>query len=235
MGVSNSDHRHIASVKYGASVQIFVNQFNAKPRPEKSGKFWDSKEDALTETKKEIKDHYLVAQDYTCAYCKQRVVVEHNGAWDTDHIIDKDGYPQFLFEPENLCLSCKDCNIIKSTKQVLKNKGRVTFPNKPSDYIFCHPHFHNYSEHVRIIRGGALYLPITEEGRSLIEICGLLRFSLAFAKYDYADSDIAAEVLRLATELQNAQTVSERLALKQIMKTMLDESLRADALRALGR
>ncbi|MDH0336161.1 HNH endonuclease [Metapseudomonas otitidis] len=235
MAASNSDYRHIASVKYGASVQTFVNSYNTKPQSEKNGKFWDGKEDALTETKKEIKNHYLAVQDYTCAYCKQRVVVEHNGAWDTDHIIDKDGYPQFLFEPENLCLSCKDCNTIKSKKQVLKNKRRVTFPNKPGDYIFCHPHFHKYSEHVRIIKDGALYFPITKEGQSLIEICGLLRFSLAFAKYDYADSDIASEVIRLATELQNAQTASQRLALKQIMKTMLDESLRADALRALGR
>lgn len=235
MEVSNLNYRHITSVKYGVSVQAFVSYFNAKPRTEKSGSFWDGKDDALIETKKEIKDHYLVAQNYTCAYCRQRVVVEHNGAWDTDHIIDKDCYPQFLFEPENLCLSCKDCNRIKSNKQVLKNKQRVTFPNKPADYIFCHPHFHKYSEHIRIIRDGALYLPITEEGRSLIEKCGLLRFSLAFAKYDYADSDIAGEVLRLATELQKAQTASEKLALKHIMKTMLDESLRADALRALSR
>jgi len=235
MVASDSDYRRLTSVKYSASAQAFVDIFNSKPRSEKSGKFWDGKEDTLTEIKREIKDHYLTAQDYHCAYCKQHIVVKHNGAWDTDHIIDKDGYPQFMFEPENLCLSCKDCNNIKSNKRVLKNKGRVQFPKKPDDYIFCHPHFHKYSDHIRIIRDGALYLPRTELGRSLIEICGLLRFTLSFAKYDYADSNIAADVLRLATELQNAQTVSEKLALKQIMRTMLDESLRADALRALER
>lgn len=223
------------SVKYSVDSKDYVNSYNSKPKKEKKGNFWDNESDSLLATvKREIKNHYLFAQDYKCAYCRQRIVVEHNGAWDTDHIIHKDDYPQFLFEPENLCVSCKDCNRIKSNKSVLKNKNRVTYPENADHYIFCHPHFDEYGKHIRIIREAVLYLPITAKGRALIEICGLLRFVLAFAEYECSAEGVGQEIVRLGTDLQNAETDSERFMLMTIMRTMLDESLRKAALKSMG-
>lgn len=237
MAIATSDvsYRSMVPVKYSSGSNSFVDYYNSKPANERVGEFWDdTRNNFLTTVKHEIKSHYLSAQDYRCAYCKQRVVVEHNAAWDTEHIIPKDKYPDFLFVPENLCISCKDCNRIKSNKNVLKNKSRKTYPDKPGDYILCHPHFHEYSKHIRIVREAVLYLPITDEGRALIEICGLLRFVLKFAGYEHDDENIGEKIVNFGTELQNAQTTAERIMIMHIMKTMLDERLRTEALKAMG-
>lgn len=90
--------------------------YNALPNDNKDGRIWDSEERNICRIKKSIKDHYIIAQDYTCPYCKQRIEVDHNGAWDAEHIIPKSSHPSFVFEPLNLCVSCKDCNNEKGTR-----------------------------------------------------------------------------------------------------------------------
>lgn len=211
-----------------------VSAYNSLAPAMQHGDYWDTTDDKkLIELKKTIKDHYIRFQNYHCAYCRQQIVVTHNAAWDTDHIIAKDLHPKYLFEPRNLCVSCRDCNLNKSNKNVLKRRDRKTFAAKPSDYIFCHPHFHDYSAHIRIVKEAMLYLPRTPEGIKLIEICGLLRFVLRFAGYDYDDGDVGGKMVRFATELQNAESPTERVVIMNIMRTLLDENLRAAALAAL--
>ncbi|MEE4105644.1 HNH endonuclease [Pseudomonas viridiflava] len=212
----------------------FVKTYEAKKLSDKSGADWDDKTNPLlVELKREIKKHYLKAQDYTCAYCQQKIVVDHNGAWDTEHIAPRDSYPSFMFVPENLCVSCKDCNGAKSNKTVLANRNRRSFPRHSKDYTICHPHFDTYSKHIRVIGEAVLYLPRTKKGQALIEMCGLLRFVYGFADYEIADLNFGSKVIALGTELQNAQSAFEQIAIAQILRTMLDEGLRGAALKQL--
>lgn len=212
----------------------FVKTYEAKKLSDKSGADWDDKTNPLlVELKREIKKHYLKAQNYTCAYCQQKIVVDHNGAWDTEHIAPRDSYPSFMFVPENLCVSCKDCNGAKSNKTVLANRNRRSFPRHSKDYTICHPHFDTYSKHIRVIGEAVLYLPRTKKGQALIEMCGLLRFVYGFADYEIADLNFGSKVIALGTELQNAQSAFEQIAIAQILRTMLDEGLRGAALKQL--
>ncbi|ETY06044.1 hypothetical protein D039_2466A, partial [Vibrio parahaemolyticus EKP-028] len=62
----------------------------------------------VTTMKSNIKKHYIAEQDKTCAYCQVNMHTTHGMVWDTEHIIDKDSSPQWMFKPLNLCVSCKD-------------------------------------------------------------------------------------------------------------------------------
>lgn len=224
----------IKSVVYSGASAQYVENYEAKQQFAKLGSDWDDEDDSLlAEVKREIKRHYLKAQNYTCAYCRQKIVVEHNGAWDTEHVAPKDTYPGFMFVPENLCLSCKDCNGAKSNKPVLVNKSRRTFPKKSKDYTICHPHFDVYSDHIRVVGEAVLYLPRTKKGQALIEMCGLLRFVYGFADYEVSDLNIGTKVVALGTALQNAQSGFEQIAIAQMLRTMVDDGLRAAARKQL--
>ncbi|GFO65042.1 HNH endonuclease [Geomonas paludis] len=130
----------------------------------------------FTDIKTEIKEYYKVIQNYTCPYCQQKIQIDHNMAWDIEHIIPRIMKPKFMFEPQNLCIACKDCNGPKSGKNVLKNSNRKTFPNKPKDYIIVHPHFHSYNDHIEILVPGLVYRPISDEGKNTAIACDLYRF-----------------------------------------------------------
>ncbi|OYT78262.1 HNH endonuclease [Pseudomonas sp. PGPPP2] len=193
----------IIPIVYVGAIKDKVNIFNALP--EVSGKYWDQTTDGvLSDLKKAIKDYYLVAQDFTCAYCRQRIEVAHNGAWDADHIVPKDTHPRFMFEPRNLCVSCKDCNGNKSNKNVLVNKRRVKFPIKSEDYLLCHPHYDNYDEHVSVLSVAGFYLPKTEKGRALVEVCGLLRFLYKFSGFQSVNDDLKIKMGKLNALLMEA-------------------------------
>lgn len=223
-----------APVQYKDADLLKITEFDKMPAQEKLGAYWDAKDDMqLVAVKKTIKDYYLKVQEFKCAYCRQHIEVSHNAAWDTDHIISKDTHPQFMFEPRNLCVSCKDCNGLKSAKAVLRNPKRKRFPTEGSDYNFVHPHFHRYSDHIRVVKLAALYLPRTVLGVKLIEVCGLLRFVLKFADYDYAGQEDSTVLLDLATELQNSKSSTEQVTIMNIMSSLLNDKLQESARVAL--
>lgn len=214
-------------VVYVGNLKEKVESFNKLPLSSKKGKLWDSTDDGdMEDVKKFIKDHYKIAQNYRCPYCQQKIEVEHNGSWDAEHIIPKDTHPQFMFEPRNLCVSCKDCNLIKLNKRVLKNQKRVTFPDAADDYLFCHPHYHSYFDHVNIIEEAGFYLPKTRHGVHLVEICGLLRFVLKYADCEWDDDQICLQVQSLGDELVSTKEPEARIAIMSMMKTLLDDGIR---------
>lgn len=225
---------YLLPVVFEGDLKKKVDSFNCMPLHRKSGSFWDSTANGdMDDVKKFIKDHYKLAQDYKCAYCQQKIEVSHNGTWDAEHIIPKDTHPQFMFEPRNLCVSCKDCNLIKLNKKVLKNTRRVTFPLLADDYLFCHPHFHLYSDHVNIIQEAGFYLPKTKQGVHLVEMCGLLRFVLKYADYDWDDEQICLQVHALGDELVATKAPEAKIAIMSMMKTLLDEGIRKAALAGI--
>ena len=224
----------LTPVEYKGVIKAKVDAFNKQPKELMTGSLWGATAGGdMEDVKKFIKDHYKVAQDYKCSYCQQRIEVNHNGAWDAEHIIPKDSHPQFMFEPRNLCISCKDCNLIKLNKPVLKNKTRSTFADSPDDYLICHPHFHEYSQHINIIQEAGFYLPRTPVGVMLVEVCGLLRFVLKYADCEWDSEQLAIQIHSLGGELISAAP-SARFAIMAMMRTLLDEGLRKAALLAIS-
>jgi uncharacterized protein (TIGR02646 family) len=133
-------------------------------------------DDSVTELKLSIKKHYISEQGQTCAYCKVDLHTSHGRVWDTEHIIDKNSSPQWIFQPLNLCISCKDCNQAKGTRTVTKSTSYKSFPKKASNYRIVHAHFDRYDDHIEVCVPGVTYRYKSEKGRETIDICGLLRY-----------------------------------------------------------
>jgi len=163
--------------------------------------------------RKSIKLHYRKEQNYTCPYCKVKNPVTHGMAWDIEHIIPKDKKPLFMFEPKNLCVSCKDCNGAKGNKEVLVNSRRKTFPSKSSDYKIVHPHLDDYEKHIDAVCPGDLYRPLSEKGEFTIVTCRLLRF---YGLVDKEQPD--NEIDELAKAMVSASGVARQVLEDELVK-----------------
>lgn len=141
-------------------------------------------DDCVTDIKLRIKKHYISEQGQKCAYCKVDLHTSHGGVWDTEHIIDKDSFPQWIFEPLNLCVSCKDCNQAKGTRSVTKSIAYKSFPKSKSNYRIVHPHFDNYEEHIEVAVPSVTYRYKSEKGKETVEVCGLLRYHAQAGRKD---------------------------------------------------
>lgn len=173
--------------------------------------------DKWVKVKKDLKDYYIKVQDYTCPYCLQRMVVQHNGSWDAEHIIPRETHPNFSFEPLNLCVSCKDCNGEKNNKPVTSSGAKVRYPSDPDDFLIPHPHFHKYSDHIRVISIAGYYLPKTDKGRKLVEICGLLRFVYSTSNESHSPLESKQQIAKLSSELMNvSSSIEEHFILDMI-------------------
>lgn len=197
------------AVSYDERHKNFICDFKKLPKKEKET-YWESKSNKmLEEIKKHIKDYYLIAQDFKCPYCQQKIKVTHNGAWDTEHIIPKDTHPDFMFEPQNLCVSCKDCNGEKWNKNVLRNKKAIRLPKKTNNYVIIHPHIDHYNDHIKIIDSALYFLPKTDKGRKTIEVCGLLRFVYEYSNYENVDLAIKQGISKFSEALMETSDPAE--------------------------
>jgi uncharacterized protein (TIGR02646 family) len=165
-------------IEYSAVDAAIVNEYEARDRAAQAGDYWST--DEVKPVKRSIKTHYIAEQGRHCCYCNRDLGTDHHGVWDAEHIIPKSSHPQWLFKPRNLAAACKDCNLAKSDKPVLKNNGRVTFPTDASDYLIVHPHLDDYHQHIRWI--GLVPRPNgSDKGKNTIYMCDLLRFAAAEA------------------------------------------------------
>lgn len=194
-----------------AAEQRLVNEFKILPHEKQHG-YWEKTDvdGPLSELKAAIKEFYLKAQNFKCVYCQQRIVVEHHGAWDVEHIIPKDVRPEFMFECANLCVACKDCNGDKWNKNVLIDKKRKTFPKNKEAYKIFHAHFDIYEENIKIIELAGFYLPLNEKGRATVEMCGLLRFLFSFAGYACVDAAVAGRIHEMNVHLMKTKNPIEQ-------------------------
>jgi 5-methylcytosine-specific restriction endonuclease McrA len=201
------------AIEYCEESQAIVDRFSALKPEDKTSGYWN--DDSLEELKKEIKDHYLVEQQNTCSYCAQTIRVKHGATWDTEHVVARKTHPQFMFEPKNLCVACKDCNGIKGDKNVLQNPKRKTYPKSSGDFLITHPHFDEYGEHIYIV-GNKVYVPVTEKGKFTIELCGLLRFAVKKIGWDPIVA-LEQQIMLLALKLPDIKNATERrIILQQI-------------------
>ena len=197
-------------VIYSGSIKVKVDSYNTLDEKDKTGGFWDNESDTeLREVKKHIKDHYLKVQDHTCPYCQQKIEVTHGAAWDTEHILPKDKYPQHLLTPLNLCVSCKDCNLSKRNKNILKNPNRKTLPRNSDDYTIIHPHLDLYENHMKRLNSSLFFIPKDDKGKETIEVCGLLRFLYKFTDYGNISLEVKKRIGLLQNDLMNASSPLE--------------------------
>ena len=159
-------------VQYSQTSQSLVTAFEKLPEAQQSSNYWG--EDIVDPVRTEIKDHYIVEQNYTCVYCNRLIATANKALWDAEHVICRDSVPRFMFTPQNLAISCRDCNVLKGQKEVRTTK-RKKFPNESKHYLIVHPHFDKYSDHIRWF--GDVCAPITAKGVETQTICGLTRFT----------------------------------------------------------
>lgn len=124
----------------------------------------------------DIADYLYNINNGQCFYCKSKIsrniTKEH-----IEHIVDKDDYPQFTYNPKNLTISCPNCNTSKGTKSVFKNNidnniSYDQYPYKTEEYSIIHAYLDNYEE---CMVPGIIYEPFNknEKGIYTIRICDI--------------------------------------------------------------
>ncbi|WP_313241550.1 HNH endonuclease [Stutzerimonas kunmingensis] len=119
----------------------------------------------LLEVRQEIRQHYRGEQRLTCSYCRNPISSRSASGASIEHIIPKSQYPQFIFEPKNLCLICPDCNEIKRKKDslnFLERNNVKRYPRVSRSFKIVHPHYDVYSDH--IIKANRAYIDLTPKG-----------------------------------------------------------------------
>lgn len=161
----------------------------------KLGKYlWKSQANVVADFKEGLKISLRTAQGGLCCYCRRQLYDDY--AVHIEHFVEKDSYPNYSYEIENLALSCGTCNINKNgyfssvsaryrsrfgkfgphLPVVPTIKGRLLpsapFPTSASAFRWVSPHFHDYSKNIEqavawVFRG------ISVEGWRTIRGCKL--------------------------------------------------------------
>lgn len=171
-----------------------------------------------------IRKHYVSEQKSICSYCQMDLKTKGGRSWDVEHIIPRVTAPNFMFEPLNLCVSCVDCNIAKSTSKVTKSTAKITYPTEK--YTIIHPHFDVYKEHICTIKPGVFYVPRTDKGEYTMYVCKLLRFH-AYANYDDSLDDLDDEIELKTNNLRDTKSEKNKA---RILKDIMELVIRRESL-----
>ncbi|MDS7927682.1 hypothetical protein [Acinetobacter sp. V115_6] len=196
--------------------QSYINSYDGL-----NYKIWNTTQGIMVKIRKEIRDHYRVEQNYKCCYCRQQNLQDHGGVWDCEHILPKAIYPKFLFEPLNLVLSCKECNIAK--EKYKNDLIKITIDDysiNSEDYRIIHPHFDIYEDHIEVLvlEGSNLFKikENSEKGKFTYKCCNLVRFDKKIVGYDAIGDHVS---LTVNTYLEQG------LSAEEILKGLCEQSL----------
>lgn len=128
-----SNKTFLTPIKFSENSVNYIRKYDGK-----SNKIWNSSDEEITKIRVELRKHYIPQQNNCCSYCRMENTQKHGLTWDVEHIIPQGDFPQFLFEPRNLSLSCKDCNGSKNSKPVLDTSKIDVSVNYPSDGVFLY-------------------------------------------------------------------------------------------------
>lgn len=146
--------------------------------------FWDTKVPAdkaiITKFKNEIKDHYWSGQLRRCCYCSSELQ-SHKATYDAEHIIDKSGHPQFMFDYANLAVACKVCNRGKWTTEITVDQVTTsTPPSLSDDYTIVHPHLDEWHDHLEFDRWNRIQAKgDSPKGQTTIDVCKIHNLNTA--------------------------------------------------------
>lgn len=135
----------------------------------------------LKDFKRRFRRDMLPKQNYRCAYC--RLELHPNEVTpEIEHIVPKNLKPDWMYEPFNLCISCKLCNTKKGhVKKTLVDESVDVLPRDSASYKMIHPHLDRYSENIEFV-GDVLYRGISDKGKYTISLCELNRYEVAAAR-----------------------------------------------------
>ncbi|WP_065889623.1 hypothetical protein [Pseudomonas sp. 35 E 8] len=141
-------------------------------------KFWSTDDAAhaplVAAFRSEVKTYYWQRQARRCCYCSKELD-ESKAAYDAEHIVHKDEFPQFMFELTNLSVACKTCNGVKKNKNVFAlDVSLEEVPHLSSEYIVVHPHLDEWHEHFSFDAISRI-VPLngSAKGAETIEVCGI--------------------------------------------------------------
>ncbi len=205
-------------VSYSSDSQRLIKLYDEDSTKQVTS-YWSDEE--IKDLKMEIKDHYKVIQKFICVYCNKKFPVKHSAVWDIEHIVARENAPQFMFTPENLCVSCKDCNGPKGKQKILDYIPKKEYPTEPEKYIIFHPHFDVYEEHIAIYLDN-VYSPKSPKGQKTIEMCDLLRFAYKEVGWDEAIAN-TPELLEIAEKLLSEENdeLRKMLEMELMMKAQV--------------
>jgi hypothetical protein len=111
---------------------------------------WDHEDAAPLKAK--IKPHLLSRTSRCCCYCRLSMHQWHGLTIDIEHVLPKaDGkYPQLMFEPKNLSVACKRCNmgIKRDDTSFYIGSASEAEDFKSSHYTFVHPNLDAIDDHL---------------------------------------------------------------------------------------
>jgi len=177
----------------------------------------------------EVKEHYFWHQANRCCYCSMELQPSAR-VFDAEHILDKSGYPEFMFHPENIAVACVICNTHKSAKSVLSDDTvrPLTIPSSSADYKILHPHLDEWDHHLRFDEIGRISpVPGSTKGPETISICAmdginLLRLSRKFAP---ASRKSAYELMCKVVTYVSPRKIEAALALMQSLAEQSPDAL----------
>lgn len=133
--------------------------------------------------KQRLKKELIIRQFDRCAYCRR--IVEPNAYYEPlEHIVPKSIYPQWMFEPKNLIVTCNTCNNLKGNDDTLvaSYKSSIKFPLLSKAFLIFNPHFDKWHEHLRYEDEIFLVAVPNSKGKDTIRICKLYRFHVIVNK-----------------------------------------------------
>lgn len=181
-------------VEYFDEIKSYVDRYDLMDHS-----IWNNNETNILRTRKHIRSHYLIEQNYRCAYCRIQKKENHGMTWDVEHILPKSRYPEYLFEPFNLAIACKECNGSKDNFDILRNKSRrvKNYPTDSDDFSIIHPHYDKHSDHIEVtvIEGKRRYRVLNnDKGKNTYIACNFFRFDHEFGEWNSFDDAIVSYV-----------------------------------------
>ncbi|TDQ18602.1 uncharacterized protein (TIGR02646 family) [Algoriphagus boseongensis] len=120
----------------------------------------------------DIKTKLETIQGSYCIYCG--IHSDYRGHLQREHILSKSSrnYPNFMFEPRNLVLACRVCNMdLKRTKD-FGSKERIKY--RKNTFSIIHPYIDDFNRHLKFFGSGHQVLiqkmPYSRKGKKTIEV-----------------------------------------------------------------
>ncbi|HDS1693017.1 hypothetical protein [Pseudomonas putida] len=177
----------------------------------------------VVQFKSEVKQHYYHRQSMKCCYCSKELDA-HKGSYDAEHILDKNGHPQFMFYCENIAAVCKTCNGSKSDKPVLEPGVSVaSFPGDTGHYMLVHPHHDEWGDYLEFdVIGRIVAKPHSPKGGNTIRICGInfLNAARLAGHFLPGDSEVAEKNLESFFRLTMKAYKLKRI---EVLKAMAEQ------------
>ena len=90
----------------------------------------------------------LTEQECCCAFCEG---ILKEGDAPIEHITPKGRTPDFVFEPDNLVVSCTSCNSPSIKGENPTIQGAVNPVYRDNNFIIVHPRIDNPDQHIRFL------------------------------------------------------------------------------------